>query len=264
MKIVLIGFGAIAQYVVDELAESTYVINDVIVPQATIKALRREHGARFNFVADRTAIEGEVDLFIDCAGHGGLKEHGTGILRSGNNLLTVSIGALADAELMEGLDAAAREGNGNIMLVSGAIGALDALRAARIGRLHTVRYTGRKPPTGWLGSPAEDVLDLEGMSGAAQTHFCGNAREAASQYPKNANVAAAVALSGIGFEATEVELVADPTITQNIHEITAEGDFGKLTFILEGNPLPSNPRTSSLAAMSVIASIKQHVDRLKF
>lgn len=264
MNIALIGFGAIARYVVDQLAQTPHAITAVIVPPHAIERLRAEHGERFTFVTCRDQIPDPVDLFVDCAGHGGLTQHGPGILRAGHALLTVSIGALADADLLADLDAAAQDGQGQLMLVSGAIGALDALRAGRIGTLRKVRYTGRKPPTGWVGSPAEEVLDLASMQGAAQTHFQGTAREAALQYPKNANVAAAVALSGVGFDATEVALIADPSVTQNIHEVTAEGDFGRFSFTIEGNPLPSNPRSSALAAMSVIASIRQYSDHMKF
>lgn len=264
MNIALIGFGAIAQYVLSQLAGTNFNITAVIVPPNAIEDLRATHGTTMQFATGSMEIARDIDLFIDCAGHGGLKEHGPDILRQGKDLLTVSIGALADTALMTELDASAQAGKGNIMLVSGAVGALDALRAARIGEISRVCYTGRKPPTGWIGSPAEEVLDLKNMTGAAQAHFRGNAKEAALAYPKNANVAAAVALSGVGFEATEVELLADPAVDQNIHEITAEGAFGKFTFTIEGNPLPSNPRTSSLAAMSVIASIRQYADRMKF
>lgn len=264
MKIALIGFGAMAQYVVDQLAGSQTDIAAVIVPENQIVPRRGEFGTQFNFVTDAADAGEGIDLFVDCAGHGALLQHGVKILRAGHDLLTVSIGALADAALLQELDRAAEEGGGSIRLVSGAIGALDALRAGRIGTLQAVRYIGRKPPQGWVGSPAEAVLDLGALTGAAQVHFRGSAREAALQYPKNANVAAAVALAGIGFDDTQVELLADPGISRNIHEIEAEGDFGSFRFSIEGNPLPSNPRTSSLAAMSVIASINQYAERMKF
>ncbi|MCA0858873.1 aspartate dehydrogenase [Phaeobacter italicus] len=264
MKIALIGFGTIARYVVDQLASSRIEIAAVIVPEYQIAPLSDELGKQFNFITEAAEAGNDIDLFVDCAGHGALLQHGAQILRAGHDLLTVSIGALADAALLEELDRAAAVGGGSIRLVSGAIGALDALRASRTGTLQAVRYIGRKPPQGWIGSQAEQVLDLSALAGAAQVHFRGTAREAALQYPKNANVAAAVALAGIGLDNTQVELLADPSVSRNIHEIEAEGDFGSFRFSIEGNPLPSNPRTSSLAAMSVIASIKQYAERIKF
>uniref|UniRef100_UPI003567D608 aspartate dehydrogenase n=1 Tax=Roseovarius sp. TaxID=1486281 RepID=UPI003567D608 len=152
---------------------------------------------------------------------------------------------------------AARDGKSQLHLASGAIGALDCLSAARIGTLTTVRYTGRKPPSGWLGSPAEDKLNLMSMSAQPQTHFRGSARDAAILYPKNANVAAAIALAGIGFDATEVELIADPTVSHNIHAINAEGDFGSFEFQISGKALPENPRSSALAAMSAVRTAER-------
>ena len=102
------------------------------------------------------------------------------------------------------------------------------------------------------------------MGKNAQTHFKGSAREAALSYPKNANVAAAVALSGIGFDDTEVELIADPKVSANIHVIQAEGDFGSFEFRISGKPLADNPRTSALAAMSAVSGILQVAERTQF
>jgi aspartate dehydrogenase len=74
-------------------------------------------------------------------------------------------------------------------------------------------------------------------------------------YPQNANVAAAVALAGLGFDATEVELVADPDAPGNIHEIVAEGVAGRLAIQLQGKASRTNPKTSALAALSVARAL---------
>ena len=112
-------------------------------------------------------------------------------------------------------------------------------------------YRSRKPPAAWRGSPAEDLCDLAGLS-EPTTFFSGNARTAARDNPNNANVAATVALAGVGFEATRVELCADPGATGNIHEIDASGAAGDFRLELLGHPAPGNPRTSKLTAMSVV------------
>ena len=77
------------------------------------------------------------------------------------------------------------------------------------------------------------------------------------RYPKNANVAAAVALASLGFDETSVQLIADPTLDKNIHEIKAHGEFGEFHFQIQGNSLPDNPRSSALAAMSVLSKLYQ-------
>jgi aspartate dehydrogenase len=208
-------------------------------------------------VASIADLPDDIDHMIDCAGHTALKSHGPEILRRGIDLSTVSLGALADPVLYRNLEQAAIDGRAKLHLASGAIGALDCLRAARVGGLESVTYVGRKPPESWKGSPAETRLDLDGLGDVAQLHFEGCARDAATEYPKNANVAAAVALAGLGFDDTEVKLIADPNVSENIHEIQATGSFGRFSFEIRGQSLPDNPRSSALAAMSVVSKLEQ-------
>jgi aspartate dehydrogenase len=253
--ILFIGSGAIAEAVVNYLAgnEATRAGAAIIEPGTDAHA--REvfgDGVAIGYGIDQ--IDVPIDLAVDCAGHPALRQHGAAILSRGIDLITVSSGALGDAALYDDLAAAARQAGSKLRVVSGAIGALDALAAAGVGELTTVTYRGRKPPKGWRGSPAEDKLDLDSLTEEA-VHFRGNARKAALEYPKNVNVAASVALAGIGFDDTIVELIADPGVKRNIHEIVAEGDFGRLEFRIEGRPLHDNPRSSAIAAMSVVREI---------
>ncbi|TFL19053.1 aspartate dehydrogenase [Jannaschia formosa] len=241
MTIGIIGEGAIGSYVRAHLSG---------VSVALVRPARAGPGR----VTSAEALPGEVTLMLDCAGHAALAEHGPTILARGIDLVTVSLGALADDALHDRLREAARRGGARLHLASGAIGALDCLAAARVGGLERVTYTGRKPPAGWRGSPAEDALDLDRLDAPA-THFEGTARAAALAYPKNANVAAAVALAGAGFDATQVRLIADPEAPGNVHEIAAEGAFGRFDFRIEGRALPDNPRSAALAAMSVVATV---------
>lgn len=252
MKIAIVGKGAIAGYLRRSLKPDVAEVAAIVVRPERLQD--RPDGDPL-WVSSVTGLPSDVSLLVDCAGHTGLAAHGAVALSQGLDVATLSIGALADQTLSEELRAAAQKGNSRLHLASGAIGALDVLRSARIGGLAKVTYTGRKPPTGWKGSPAETVLDLDNLDGTAATHFTGSARNAALQYPKNANVAAAVALAGLGFDDTQVELVADPTVSSNIHEIRAEGAFGECHFTVSGNSLPDNPRSSALAAMSIVATV---------
>ncbi|MEM1262774.1 MAG: aspartate dehydrogenase [Pseudomonadota bacterium] len=263
MRLGIIGTGAIGRFVYDELLKRGFSMRALLVRAGRVLEL----GAQFpnvRCVATVADLPTDIDHVIDCAGHSALRTHGPDILRRGIDLTTVSLGALADSDLYQTLDEAAAAGNAVFTLASGAVGGLDCLRAARVGTLRTVTYTGRKPPAGWKGSPAEQQLDLDALVDEAHVHFSGTAREAATQYPKNANVAAAVAIAGIGFDATRVELIADPNVDQNVHHIAASGDFGDFSFVLRGNALPSNPKSSALAAMSVVSQLAQASQRIRF
>lgn len=256
-RIAVIGYGAIAGYLAGRL--------DVTIGAALARP-GREAAARAVFgevpvVTDVADLPEDVTLVVDCAGHSGLRAHGAAALARGLPVLTVASGALADAALMSELQAAADRGGVQLTLASGAIGALDALSAAASGRLERVTYTGRKPPKGWRGSRAEEVLDLDRLEGA-QVHFEGSARDCALAYPKNANVAASVALAGLGLDDTRARLIADPSIDRNIHEVRAEGDFGDFTFTIAGKGLPDNPKSSALTAMSLVRAIQSRDARL--
>lgn len=250
MKIGLIGNGAIAGYVRRAIEARGDTVGAILVrpEKADQDAL---------YVGSPDALPDEIEMMIDCAGHTALTGYGTGILERGMDLITVSLGALADDALYTALETAAITGGSRLHLASGAVGALDCLNAAQVGGLDQVTYVGRKPPGGWAGSPAETRLDLAALTKGTHTHFDGSAREAALAYPKNANVAAAVALAGIGFDKTGVKLIADAGITSNIHEITAQGSFGTFHFQISGKALPDNPRSSALAAMSIVSKLAQ-------
>jgi aspartate dehydrogenase len=261
MKIGIIGEGAIGTYVRKNILERGHVISAILVRPARLQNHVAEPDGTL-YVACVADLPDDIEHMIDCAGHSALKSYGPGILRRGTDLTTVSIGALADPDLHRRLHQAATQGHARLHLASGAIGALDCLRAARVGNLHSVTYIGRKPPGSWRGSPAEVRLDLDNLESGAEVHFDGTARDAAIDYPKNANVAAAVALAGLGFDATQVKLIADPDIDENIHEIQASGDFGRFTFQIRGQSLPDNPRSSALAAMSVVSTLEQETQSI--
>lgn len=253
--IAIIGCGAIGEAVARHLAGHEEIRIGVAIVEPGMEARAGAvFGESIEIVREFGAAVTSVDLAADCAGHPALRQHGEAILSRGIDLVTVSSGALADAGLYDRLAAAAREGGSRLRVVTGAIGALDALSAAGVGKLTRVTYRGRKPPEGWRGSAAESKLDLDALTEAA-VHFRGTARDAALEYPKNANVAASVALAGAGLDETTVELVADPAATGNIHEIVAEGDFGRFEFRIEAQPLADNPRSAAIAAMSVVREI---------
>lgn len=176
MKLGLIGNGAIAHFVQQHLEQRGHSIDAMLLRPERVHAQRLNGCSGPVLAAGVAELPEGLDHIIDCAGHEALRDHGADILRAGYDLTTVSIGALADQDLAAALEEAACAGGSTLHLASGAIGALDALRAGTVGGIASVRYIGRKPPKGWIGSPAEQQLDLQNMTGDAQTHFLGSAR----------------------------------------------------------------------------------------
>jgi aspartate dehydrogenase len=254
----LIGCGGIAQDVVAALHGQS-VPNDVQIVGALARPGRSDVARqKFPDIDIFEALEDIVsqrpEIIAEVASQQAVAEHGEQVLRNGIDFLVISVGALADAQLLDRLEWAAEAGHSRLLLPAGAIGGLDAIAAMRLGGLAFARYRSRKPPAAWRGSPAEKVVDL-GKLATPTVLYTGTAREAALLYPQNANVAAAVALAGLGFERTEVELVADPGAPGNVHEIEVEGSAGRFAIQLAGKPSRTNPKTSALAALSVARAL---------
>ena len=264
--IALLGYGAIGMQLADVLAAHANGPRVVaaLLPNDRLDAARAHAREGMDLTDDiNVLIERGPALIVECAGQQALHQYGPAILRAGLNLLIASVGALAHPELEAELRSAAREGGARLLLPSGAVGGLDALASARISGLDEVEYASNKPVTGWRGTAAEQLVDLDGLTGPT-VFFTGNAREAALRFPQNANVAAAVALAGIGFEKTVVTLAADPTATGNRHTVRARGPFGHLDMTVEGRALAANPKTSILAPMSIAKAVLDYRCELSF
>lgn len=260
LRIALIGCGAIGSALLelvhgdDGLTLAAIVARPANAEAAQAVAQRFAPQAQ---VIGAVPLEG-IDLVVETAGHAAIEQHVLPALRRGVRAIVASVGALSAPGLAEQLEAAARAGRTQVQLIAGAIGGIDALAAARIGGLDSVRYTGRKPPRAWKGTPAEQGRDLDALA-AETVLFEGSAREAATLYPKNANVAATVALAGLGLDRTRVRLVADPAVTENVHELDAEGAFGQLALSLRNRPLAANPKTSALTVYSAVRALRGQV-----
>ncbi|WP_207483937.1 aspartate dehydrogenase [Arenibaculum pallidiluteum] len=250
----LIGYGSIGRTVHGLMREAGLggAVAGVLVRPGRARALLDE-GVPAVESLDALLARGPA-LVAETAGQGAVGAYGAAVLEGGADLLVVSIGALADPALHGLLAEAAGRAGRQVLLTPGAVGGIDAIAAMRVSGLERVTYRSRKPPGAWKGTPAERAVDLDGLSAPA-VFYRGSAREAALSYPRNANVAATVALAGLGFEATQVELVADPLAPGNVHEIEAEGASGRISVRLEGRPAPDNPKTSMLTALAVVRSL---------
>ena len=255
MDVVLIGFGAVGQAVCRQLQGSALItVSHVVVRAARVheaNATLKKMGVPIRVV---TEVPLGTALCLECAGHEALGSHVIDALRHGVECALLSTGALAEPGLSERLSDAALQGGTQVHLLSGAVGGMDALAAARLSGLDEVTYTGRKPPASWSPAPVS--------TRAITVILQSTAREAARLYPKNANVAATIALAGLGLDKTQVRLISDPSVTENVHEIHAKGAFGEMKIEFRGKPLADNPKTSALTVLSALRFLHNRASSL--
>lgn len=253
MKIGLIGCGAIGQFLIERINKEKSLENTEIVAvldertksSEKLQRLANQYGFEFH-QALSSFLQTPLDLVIECANIQTVNDYAPAIVKK-KDFLIISIGALADQSFYEQLVETSKEYGRKIYLPTGAIGGLDLIKAANsMDGLEKVSLISRKPAK---------ALEKEALA-VETTLFKGNAKQAINKFPKNANVAVAISLAGIGTEKTTVHMIADPLIERNIHTIQLEGDFGKAEFSIQNNPSPDNPKTSYLTALSILSAIR--------
>lgn len=247
LRVGLVGSGTIARGVAEAIAgDPGCGIEVVAVLARTPTEVMR--GPVIATLAD--VLEAQPDVVVEAASHAAVRETAEIVLMRGTHFVCVSVGALADEALRERLVAAARAGGARLIVPSGAVGGLDVLAAAAHAGLDEVVIEQRKPAAVLL--PPEEAAALV----EARVVFEGTAGEVVRRYPKTSNVAAAVALAGLGFDATTARVVADPAIRANRATLSARGGIGTFTLVLENVP-SANPRTSAIVAHSVVATLRR-------
>jgi len=193
------------------------------------------------------------EMVVEASTQAHLQEIAPKALGAGRDLVVLSCGALLGRADWIALAAA----NGcRILVPSGAIGGLDAVKGAAVGPITSVTMESRKAPAGWAGAPwvVQQRIDLDAIREETLI-FEGPATAACPAFPANVNVLAALSLAGIGPERTTTRIYAVPGLARNTHRISVEGEFG--SFQLEVRNVPSeNPRTGRLSYLSTIALLR--------
>jgi aspartate dehydrogenase len=269
MRVGLIGVGAIGSHILEGIrrgeAGGAEVVGVADVPAAEARLIEAAREAGCAYRTDPLALlELRPDLVVEAASQAAVRAHAIPLLEGGVDLLLMSVGALADTAFLERLSGAARAAGRRVYAPSGAIGGLDTLRSAGVERLDEVLLTTSKPPRALAGAPffERNPIDLAAIR-ERTVIFEGTAAEAVGQFPANINVAAAVSLAGIGPERTRVRVVADPALSQNVHEVEARGAFGEMRIRLANLPSPANPKSSLLAALSPLAMLRRLTDPIQ-
>jgi aspartate dehydrogenase len=199
-----------------------------------------------------------VNIVVEAASQDAVKDVALSVLQNKRDLMIMSVGALLDESIYDILSDACKDFNKTIYLPSGAIAGLDGIKSIK-DELESLSITTTKHPRSLKGAKFFENSDINLDTIILPTIiFEGTAKEAVSLFPANINVAALLSLSGIGSEKTGVKIVADPNTRKNTHHIEASGKFGKMTFTIENFPDTTNPKTSRLAILSAIETLRKY------
>lgn len=263
LRLVIIGYGAIAIDLIERLRNKYNTDLNLAVLLRVNSSARSRVPKGIDCLSNMQEIlEFKPDLVVEAAGHQAVHEYAQDCLLSGLSFVAASVGAMSDESFYQQLCQSAIKGRSKLVFPSGAIGALDYLHAIQGLPDSEVVYESRKPPSAWTKE-----LEQMGKSPPIEKEvvlFDGHARDAARRYPQNLNVAASLALAGVGFEATKVRIVVDPKALGNTHGINASGSFGSLELKIMNKPSPTNPKTSWVVGLSVMAAIERFFSPVVF
>lgn len=256
------GFGAVGRKVAEAIDQG--------VDGLTLKAVSaRDHAkAKANMAGFRNPVPvvglaelADCDIVVEGLPAAVFDEIADPAIDRGRIFVPTSVGQLLPRpQLVE----RAKATGARIVAPTGALLGLDAVRAAALGKITSVRMVTRKPPNGLAGAPhlVDNNISVEGLT-EAKLVFEGSAREGAIGFPANVNVAAALALAGVGADDTRLQVWADPGVTKNCHRIEVQSDSCDFTLEIANAPSEENPRTGKVTALSVLACIKGLTDTLK-
>jgi aspartate dehydrogenase len=256
LRVAVVGLGAIGIRVVEALDHGI----DGLVLAAVSAQNPEKHRGRLASLKRMPAILpvdvlcNVADIVIECAPARLLRSIVAPFVSNGKIAIVLSAGALLENEDLIDL---ARQHGGQIVVPTGALIGLDAVTAAAIGTIHSVRMVTRKPVNGLAGAPyiVENNIDIERITEPLKI-FEGTPREAAKGFPANLNVAVALSLAGIGPDRTRLEIWADPALTRNVHRVDVESDSARFSVSIENIP-SENPRTGLITALSVIPYLRK-------
>jgi aspartate dehydrogenase len=265
MRVALLGGGTIARLVLEHRPPGIEV--SALVgrhPGSRGASLASEFGIPY-IVGRAALLATRPQAVLEAASHEAVREHLVPLLEAGVHVVVLSAGALADDGLRRAAEAAAARRGARFYVPSGGIGGLDALKTACLAGVDQVSIQVAKPPAAWKGIAfvEKSGVDLDRLQ-APHVLFEGPARDGVPHFPQNVNIAAVLALAGIGMDRTLLKVVADPGLSLNTHTIRVSGASGRITLVLENVPSPENPKTSWLACYSALAALQSLGSRVRY
>lgn len=249
-RVAIIGAGALGRVLAENLYDKLHDRYEItgILARTPATALAEQIGCRaYESISD--LLEEQPDYVVEIAGIAAVAENGIKILRAGIDLIIVSVGALANAELYASLVTAAEESGSRIYIASGAIGGFDLMRTFAIMGPMTAEIENTKAPENLEGAPYLSGRLLTQRDEA--TIFEGSVEDAIHGFPKNVNVAVATDLA-VNCD-TKVTIRSIPNLSWNNHVIRLHSRTAEAEITIRSMPDPKNPKSSTFTAWSVIA-----------
>jgi aspartate dehydrogenase len=259
VNICVIGCGAIGAAIAREMENISNVDTVYLTDRSQECATRlQEKLTKVSYIPDIVPIMNNIGLIVEAASQEAARYYVPLALSAGVDVLIMSVGVLHDEKFQADAFRLAKRKGAKVYVPSGAVGGIDALCAAKLDEMEEVLLTTTKPPSAFGDDQYLASKGIIPSEVRVRTElFEGSAREAVKHFPQNINVAATIALAGIGFEKTRIKIVCDPQVKTNEHHLQARGRFGELDVVTRNTPSPRNPKTSYLAAMSAISAIKK-------
>jgi aspartate dehydrogenase len=203
------------------------------------------------------------DLIVETASQTAVKEYIPLALEKGKDVIVMSVGAFVDDDFRDKCKILAKQNKCRIYLPSGAVCGIDGITAAAVEDIEEVILMTYKHPDVFKGVKyiQNKDINLKNLKKPVVV-FNGFAKDAVKHFPKNINVAATLSLASLGMENTRVKIVIDPKATRNTHRIIAKGKFGEIECWTRNSPFPDNPKTSYLAALSLVSAVKKMMSSL--
>lgn len=244
MNIGLIGAGAIGRFLLNHMKSQNnlHVTSILVRDEEKYHYLVDEYNVEL-YTNLNDFLKSNIDIVVEAANVEAVKYYLKDVLNI-KDMMVISIGAFSDTSLLEDV----KESHHKLYLPSGAVGGLDLIQNVNtLEHLSSVTLTTTKP----AASLVDDELS------ESTVVFEGAAKDAIDKFPKNMNVSIILSLAGLGIDETKVRLIADPNATKNTHHVKIEGEFGEATIEIKNNPLKENPKTSALAALSVLSTLER-------
>ena len=244
MNIGLIGAGAIGQFLLKHAKDHSDLRITSILVRDKVKYHHLEEAYNVKLYTELNEfLKSDIDIVVEAANVEAVKTYLNAVLDV-KDMMVISIGAFSDTSLLESVSTSKHK----LYLPSGAVGGLDLIQNVNtLNHLSSVTLTTTKPAS----SLVDDELSEPTVV------FEGAAKDAIDKFPKNMNVSIILSLAGLGIEKTKVRLVADPNATENVHHVYVTGEFGEATIEVKNHPLKVNPKTSALAALSVLSTLER-------